>query len=105
MRMPIVAPAALPAIIYAVIIITAYLAIPTNLDPVNALMNFVTGFRIASGFTMSIFWRSLGLLLEPSVSDRTSQKSEDKDHLEPFFDNSTSDGAFPMCIQFYSIGY
>ena len=62
MRTPIVV-AALPAIIYAVIIITAYLAIPTNLDPVNALMNLVTGFRIASGFTMSIFWSSLGLLL------------------------------------------
>ena len=55
MRTPLVV-ATLSAIIYAVIIITAYLAIPTNLDPVNALMNLVTGFRIASGFTMSIFW-------------------------------------------------
>ena len=63
MRTPIVAAAALPAIIYAVIMITAYLAIPTNLDPVNALMNLVTGFRIASGFTMSIFWRSVGIAL------------------------------------------
>ncbi len=53
----------LPVVIYAVIIITAYLALPPNPDAINAPMDLVTGFRIASGFTMSIFWGLLGVIL------------------------------------------
>jgi predicted anti-sigma-YlaC factor YlaD len=45
----------LPVVIYAVIMITAYLALSPNPDAINAPMDLVTGFRIASGFTMSIF--------------------------------------------------
>jgi predicted cobalt transporter CbtA len=54
---------ALPATIYAVIMITAYLAMPPNPDAINAPMDLVTGFRIASGFTMSMFWGLLGIIL------------------------------------------
>lgn len=47
---------ALPTTIYAVIMITAYLAMPSNPDTINAPMDLVTAFRIASGLTMSMFW-------------------------------------------------
>jgi predicted cobalt transporter CbtA len=53
----------LPVVIYAVIMVTAHLAIPPNLDAINAPMDLVTSFRIASGLTMSIFWGLLGLVL------------------------------------------
>jgi predicted cobalt transporter CbtA len=53
----------LPVVIYAVIMITAYLAMPPNPDAINAPMDLVTGFRTASGFTMSIFWGLLGIIL------------------------------------------
>jgi predicted cobalt transporter CbtA len=53
----------LPVVIYAVIMITGYLALPPNPDAINAPMDLVTGFRIASGFTMSIFWGLLGIIL------------------------------------------
>jgi predicted cobalt transporter CbtA len=52
----------LPAI-YAVIIVASYLALPPNPDAINAPMDLVSGFRIASGFTMCIFWVLLGLIL------------------------------------------
>jgi predicted cobalt transporter CbtA len=54
---------ALPATIYAVIMITAYLTMPSNPDAINAPMDLVTAFRIASGFTMSMFWGLLGIIL------------------------------------------
>ncbi|MDQ3851369.1 MAG: CbtA family protein [Thermoproteota archaeon] len=53
----------LPVVIYAVIMITAYLAMPPNPDTINAPMDLVTGFRIASGFTMTVFWGLLGIIL------------------------------------------
>jgi predicted cobalt transporter CbtA len=48
--------------IYAVIMVTLYLALPPNPDAINAPMDLVAGFRIASGFTMSIFWGLLGII-------------------------------------------
>ena len=50
-------------VIYAVIMVASYLALPPNPDTINAPMDLVTGFRIASGFTMSIFWGLLGIIL------------------------------------------
>jgi predicted cobalt transporter CbtA len=41
----------------------AYLIMPPNPDEVSAPMDLVQGFRIASVFTMSIFWGLLGLIL------------------------------------------
>jgi predicted cobalt transporter CbtA len=52
----------LPAI-YVVIMVASYLTLPPNPDAINAPMDLVTGFRIASGFTMSIFWGLLGIIL------------------------------------------
>jgi predicted cobalt transporter CbtA len=49
--------------IYAVIMVASYLALPSNPDAINAPMDLVTGFRIASGFTLSIFWGLLGIIL------------------------------------------
>jgi predicted cobalt transporter CbtA len=48
---------------YAAIMIGAYLAMPPNPDAINAPMDLVMGFRIASAFTMSIFWALLGIIL------------------------------------------
>jgi predicted cobalt transporter CbtA len=48
---------------YAVIMIGAYLAMPPNPDAISAPMDLVMGFRIASAFTMSIFWALLGIIL------------------------------------------
>lgn len=53
----------LPVIIYTIIMITAHLAMPPNPDAINAPMDLVTGFRIASGLSMSIFWGLLGIIL------------------------------------------
>jgi predicted cobalt transporter CbtA len=52
----------IPAI-YAGIIIAAYFIMPANPDAITAPMDLVVGFRTASGFTMSIFWLLLGVLL------------------------------------------
>ena len=52
-----------PSLIYAVIMVAAYLAMPPNPDAINTPMDLVTGFRIASGFTMSMFWGLLGIIL------------------------------------------
>ncbi|MDP9015318.1 MAG: CbtA family protein [Thermoproteota archaeon] len=49
--------------IYAITMITVYLAMPPNPDTINAPMDLVTAFRIASGFTMSIFWGLLAVIL------------------------------------------
>jgi predicted cobalt transporter CbtA len=48
---------------YAAVMTGTYLAMPPNPDAINAPMDLVTGFRMASGFTMSIFWGLLGIIL------------------------------------------
>jgi predicted cobalt transporter CbtA len=48
--------------IYAAIMVGAYLAMPANPDEITAPMDLVTGFRIASGLTMSIFWGLLSII-------------------------------------------
>ena len=50
-------------LIYAAIIVGAILIMPPNPDKISAPMDLVQGFRIASAFTMSIFWGLLGLIL------------------------------------------
>ena len=54
--------ALIPAI-YSGIIIAAYLTMPPNSDTITAPTDLVVGFRIASGFTMSVFWLLLGVIL------------------------------------------
>ena len=50
-------------LIYAAIIVGAFLILPPNPDKISAPLDLVQGFRIASAFTMSIFWGLLGLIL------------------------------------------
>ena len=49
------------SIIYTIIMIGAFLVVPPNPDEITAPMDLVNGFRIASMFTMSIFWIILGI--------------------------------------------
>ncbi|AFU58167.1 putative cobalt transporter family protein, subunit CbtA [Candidatus Nitrososphaera gargensis Ga9.2] len=54
--------ALIPAI-YAVIMAGTYFAMPPNPDPISAPMDLVISFRIASAFTISMFWGLLGITL------------------------------------------
>lgn len=49
--------------IYAAIMACAFMALPPNPDAVSAPMDLVISFRIASAFTMSVFWGVLGIVL------------------------------------------
>ena len=48
---------------YAAIMAMAFVAMPPNPDAINAPMDLVVNFRIASAFTMSVFWGLLGITL------------------------------------------
>jgi predicted cobalt transporter CbtA len=50
-------------VIYIGIIAAAFMIMPPNPDEITAPMNLVMGFRIVSGFTVSVFWGLLGLIL------------------------------------------
>jgi predicted cobalt transporter CbtA len=50
-------------LIYAAIIVGAFLILPSNPDKISAPIDLVQGFRIASAFTMTIFWGLLGITL------------------------------------------
>ncbi|HEY9386442.1 MAG TPA: CbtA family protein [Nitrososphaeraceae archaeon] len=53
---------AMLVLIYAAIITCAYLVLPANPDTITAPIDLVQGFRIATAFTMSIFWGLLGVI-------------------------------------------
>ena len=50
-------------LIYAVIMISAYIAFPPNPDKVTIPANLIVSFRIASVSTIGIFWGVLGLIV------------------------------------------
>jgi predicted cobalt transporter CbtA len=52
----------IPAV-YAVIMMGAYSSLPPNPDQMTAPMDLVMSFRIASAFTLSIFWGLMGIAL------------------------------------------
>jgi predicted cobalt transporter CbtA len=52
----------IPLIIYAAIMIGAYLVFPSNPDRITIPMDLILSFRIASVFTTSIFWGLLGII-------------------------------------------
>jgi predicted cobalt transporter CbtA len=54
--------AIVPAI-YAAMMAAAFLAMPPNPDQISAPMDLVISFRIASAFTMSVFWGLMGIML------------------------------------------
>ena len=49
-------------LVYTAIMIVAFLILPPNPDEITAPMDLVQGFRVASAFTMSVFWGLLGLI-------------------------------------------
>jgi predicted cobalt transporter CbtA len=72
----------IPAV-YAVIIAGAYLLMPSSPDSINAPMDLVISFRIASAITLSIFWGLLGVIfgafwdkLDPDKTTRISIRQE-----------------------------
>ena len=52
----------IPLIIYAAIMIGAYVIFPPNPDRITIPMDLILSFRIASAFTTSIFWGLLGII-------------------------------------------
>ena len=52
----------IPLIIYAAIMIGAYVIFPPNPDRITIPMDLIMSFRIASVFTTSIFWGLLGII-------------------------------------------
>jgi predicted cobalt transporter CbtA len=50
-------------LIYAVIMISAYIAFPPNPDKVTIPADLIISFRVASVFTISIFWGVLGIIV------------------------------------------
>jgi predicted cobalt transporter CbtA len=49
-------------LIYAAIMIVAYVALPPNPDEIAIPMDLVQEFRFTSAFTMSVFWGLLGII-------------------------------------------
>lgn len=49
--------------VYAAIMAVAFVAMPPNPDEIAAPMDLVVSFRIATAFTMSMFWGLLGIIL------------------------------------------
>jgi predicted cobalt transporter CbtA len=54
--------AIIPAV-YAAVMAVAFVVMPPNPDEIAAPIDLVVSFRIASAFTMSMFWGLLGLIL------------------------------------------
>jgi predicted cobalt transporter CbtA len=50
-------------LIYAAIMISTYLAFPPNPDKVAIPANLIISFRVASVFTIGIFWGMLGMVV------------------------------------------
>lgn len=50
-------------LIYAVLMISAYIVFPPNPDKVTIPADLIISFRIASAFTISIFWGVLGIIV------------------------------------------
>jgi predicted cobalt transporter CbtA len=49
------------SIIYAIVMICAFVVVPPNPDEITAPLDLVNGFRIMSMITMTIFWIVLGI--------------------------------------------
>ncbi|MGH9992360.1 MAG: CbtA family protein [Nitrososphaera sp.] len=47
---------------YAAIMAGAFLLLPPNPDKITAPLDLVLGFRLASGFTMTVFWVLIGIV-------------------------------------------
>jgi predicted cobalt transporter CbtA len=67
----------LPVLIYAAIMVTAYVVMPSNPDAIDAPMELVNGFRISSAITMIAFWGLLGIIFG-AFWDRTKPHERTK---------------------------
>ena len=47
---------------YGIVMIVAFIIVPQNPLEITAPIDLVQGFRIASGFSMSMFWLLLGII-------------------------------------------
>jgi predicted cobalt transporter CbtA len=54
---------AIPVLLYVIIMGSAYLLLPPNPDRITIPIDLVTNFRIASAFTIGIFWGLMGIIL------------------------------------------
>ena len=50
-------------LIYAMVMVTAYVSFPPNPDKVTIPTDLLTSFRIAGAFTIGIFWWLMGVIL------------------------------------------
>jgi len=61
-RIPINSKKIVIPLIYAAIMVTAYLAMPPNPDKIEISMDLIQTFRIFSAITIGIFWTILGIV-------------------------------------------
>lgn len=61
-RIPISSKKIIIPLIYAAIMVTAYLVMPPNPDKIEISMNLIQTFRIFSAITIGIFWAVLGIV-------------------------------------------
>ena len=54
---------AIPVLLYAIIMASSYLLFPPNPDRITIPIDLVTNFRIATAFTIGIFWGLMGIIL------------------------------------------
>jgi len=50
-------------VIYAIVLVTAYVSFPPNPDKVTMPVDLISNFRIAGAFTIGLFWWLLGITL------------------------------------------
>ena len=50
-------------IIYAIVMVIAYMSFPSNPDKVAMPTDLISNFRIAGAFTIGLFWWLMGLTL------------------------------------------
>jgi predicted cobalt transporter CbtA len=51
-----------PVAVYAILMIGAYLIFPPNPDKITIPVDLITNFRIASAFSIGVFWGLLGII-------------------------------------------
>ena len=61
-RIPISSKKIIIPLIYAAIMVTAYIVMPPNPDKIEISMNLIQTFRIFSAITIGIFWAVLGIV-------------------------------------------
>jgi hypothetical protein len=49
-------------LIYAVIMVTAYVVMPSNPDKIEISMDLIQTFRILTAMTIGVFWGILGII-------------------------------------------